>query len=52
MVALIEVDQQDALLQLCQRGGQIDCRRGFADTTLLIRDAENFGHFIVLITYG
>jgi hypothetical protein len=38
----IKIDEQDALSLFRQRRTEVYCRRGFADTTFLIRNRVNF----------
>src|SRR5437764_8184519 len=38
----VKIDEQDALSLFRQRRTEVYCRRGFADTALLIRDRDDF----------
>ena len=42
----VAVDQQDALLESCEPGGEVDRGGGLADPTLLVGDSENLGHSV------
>ena len=42
----IAIDQKDLEALDCQAGGEIDCGGSFADSALLIDDAENLAHGI------
>ena len=43
----VQIDHQHALVNLGQRGGQVDRGGGFSDATFLVGDAEYFGHEVV-----
>src|SRR5689334_429310 len=38
----IKIDEQNAFSLFCQRRTEVYCRRGFADTALLIRNRDDF----------
>jgi hypothetical protein len=48
----IEINQEYAAVELCQRSREIDGGRGFADTAFLIRDGYGFSHSHSLLASG